>query len=379
MTSRGTRVLAIANAALWIAIALGIAKSAVPLDALGWDLSVFRDASKLLMRGAPLYDFAAQASEHTASFGRSFAVHYPYAYPPIFAMETAPLALVSQIAAFAIVTLASLAALAWAARRTTGRATDALWVTASYPAVYGILAGQLAIVALAIFVATYALLSRDRPIAAGLVCSLVAFKPQLLVVMPIFFLVVPRARRALVGLALGGAAQIALCFAIAPDATLAFPSALARMSAYVETHFRASLGFTWRSFFVVWMPHHRALADTLALVAILACGAAGTIAMMRSRGDLPRAMAIAMLTTFACAWHCAPYDWVVLALPAWLLVPRLKLSPLAMRGALVLFALPWTFVAIADAVPFHPALPYLCATSAWLVLRSQLDASRAAS
>ncbi len=372
---RGRGLLALANAALWAAIVLGIAKSAVPLDALGWDLGVFRDASRLLLRGAPLYDFDEQARAHAESFGRAFEVHYPYAYPPIFAMETAPLALIPQVAAFAIVTALGIALAAWAARRVTGRAADALWVTATYPAVYGILAGQLALVALFLFVATYALLEAKQPIAAGLVCSLLAFKPQLLVVLPILFAIVPRARRALVGLALGGAAQIALCFAVAPNAAMEFPGALARMSTYVETHFRASLGFTWRAFFAVMMPNRVGTTYVLAALAIIACGAIAIASMIRSRVDLPRAFAIAVLATFACAWHCAPYDWVVLALPAWLLVPRTNPSPLEKRALVLAFLLPWGFVATADAIPFHPAMPWLCVSSFWLVRRSQLGAS----
>jgi hypothetical protein len=252
-----------------------------------------------------------------------------------------------------------------------------LWVTLSYPAVYGILAGQLAIVALAIFVATLALLESDRALAAGLVCSLLAFKPQLLVVLPIFFVVVPRARRALIGLALGVAAQVALCFAIAFDATLAFPGALLRMSSYVETHFRASLGFTWRSFFSLLVPHHLVLSNALGAIAIAACAIIATLAMYRSRGDLQRAFAIAILATFACAWHCAPYDWAVLALPAWILVPRAKPSPIETRVLLLGFIASWTFVAIADAIHVHPAPPFLCAISVWLVRRApiQLGAS----
>lgn len=365
------RVLALANALLWAAIVLGIAKSHVPKDALGWDLSVFRDASGLLLRGQPLYDFAAQASAHAAAFGRTFAVHYPYAYPPIFAIETVPLALVSQVVAFSIVTVASLGALAWAARRATGSATNALWVTASYPAVYGILAGQFAIVALAIFVATLALLESDRAIAAGVVCSLLAFKPQLVVVMPILFAIVPRARRALVGLVIGVAAQAIACFVLAKDATLAFPSALARMSSYVETHFRASLGFTWRAFFALLLPDHRGAANALGALAIAACAIVVARAMWRSRGDLPRAFAIAILATFLCAWHCAPYDWVVLALPAWILIPRADPSPLETRALVFVFLLSWTFVAIADATRVHLALPCLGAVSAWLVRRAR--------
>ena len=245
---------------------------------------------------------------------------------------------------------------------------------------YGILAGQLAIVALAIFVATYALLEADRPVAAGLVCSLLAYKPQMLVVLPIFFVVTPRARRALIGLALGGAAQLAACFAIAPDATLAFPSAVARMSAYVETHFRPSLGFTWRAFFTLLAPGHHALANALGAIAACACAIVATVAMVRSRGDLPRAVfhrrssrrwrarGTARRTTGSCS-RCR--------FGSSLRASSFLQSKSAAR--VLAFILPWGFVAIADAIGFHPAMPFLCVVAVWMLRRARRELQLGAS
>ena len=382
MLNRRGRFVALAALALWGAIVLGLVKARVRPDMLGWDLGVFRDASRLLLEGRTLYDFDAQAAAHAEAFGRSFAVHYPYAYPPIFAIETAPLALASQAVAFAIVTFASVALVVWAARRATGGLEGALWVAASYPAVYGLLAGQTVFVALALFTVTYALLETDRPVAAGLCASLLAYKPQLLVALPFAMLVAPRARRGLVGLALGGAAQIALSIAVAPRATLAFPGAIRRMSAYADSHFRESLGFTWRSFFVCALPAHRGLAVGLAALAVAACGGVALAAMVRARRDLALVVSVAALATLACSWHCAPYEWVLLALPAWLLLPRANVSPLAARMLVLAFASTWAFVAVVDAqqrafgVAFHPALPLLCALSLWLVPRAARTAAQ---
>lgn len=367
---------------LWTAIAAGLAKARVRPDMLGWDLGVFRDASRLLLEGKPLYDFAAQADAHRSAFGRSFAVFYPYAYPPIFALETVPLAFVSQIVAFMIASVASVAAVTWAARRATGRAEDALWLVVSYPAVYGLLAGQMVFVALALFTATYALLDGERPLTAGFVASLLAYKPQLLLVLPLVFVVIPRARRGLVGLALGGLAQIALAFAVAPRETLAFPGAVRRMSTYAETHFRESLGFTWRAFFVVALPDHRALATALAALVVAACAGLALLAMVRARHDTALVVSIAALATLACAWHAAPYEWVLLALPAWLLLPRAAPSPRATRVLVLGLASTWALVAIVDAqerafgVALHPAMPALCVFSVWLVRRADPRVSK---
>ncbi len=366
----------IANVALYAAIAFGIATSGVALDALGWDLGVFRDASTLLLRHESLYDFAAQESAHRAAFGRAFLVHYPYAYPPIFAIECVPLSLVPQVVAFALVVLASIAALVWAARKTGGRALDALWVTVSFPAAYALLSGQLVFVALALFSASYALVRAHRPIAAGVVASLLAYKPQLVVVLPVAFAVMPRARRALVGLALGGAAQLALCLAIAPGDTLEFPSAVRHMSEYADTHFRESVNFTWKAFFTLLMPTHHGAALMLAAIVVAALGALALVAMVRAKHDLELVFGIAVLATLACAWRCAPYDWVLLALPAWLLLGRAAPSPNATRVLVALLASTWVMTNLVDAqertlgIALHPAAPMLTCAAAWLVTRS---------
>lgn len=81
----------------------------------------------------------------------------------------------------------------------------------------------------------------------------------------------------------------------------------------------------------------------------------------------------------ACAWHCAPYDWVVLALPVWLLASRIELSPIEKRGAVLAFILPWGFVAIADAIGFHPAMPFLCVVAVWMLRRARRELQLGAS
>jgi len=102
--------------------------------------------------------------------------------------------------------------------------------------------------------------------------------------------------------------------------------------------------------------------------------------MIRAKGDAALAVSIATLATLACAWHCAPYEWVLLALPAWLLVPRARPSALATRALVFALIATWVLVASVDAqtkslgFAFHPALPLLCVVSAWLVRKAQFAA-----
>ncbi len=379
--SRLVPLLALASVAPWIAVAAGVARGKAPPGWLGWDMASFRVASRLWLEGKPLYDFAAQAQARDRAFGPAFDVPYPFSYPPIFAIELVPLAKLPQTIAFLTIWIASVVVLAIAARRVTGRALDALWVTASFPGLLGLLAGQFVFLALGVLVATWALLQRERPLMAGLVVSLLAFKPQLLLFVPLVFLLHRPARRGLLGLVIGVVAQLAICLIAAPADTRAFPSALGRFNAYVATHFKDTLSFTWRAFFAVALPGHAALTSMLALVAMLACAVVGVLAMWRSRADLEALLAIAVLTTLAATWHCAPYDWVLIALPAWLLLPRAEPSSRALRVLGLLFIGLWGFVAIADAqrgalgFAIHPAMPALCGFSVWLVQAARPNAA----
>jgi hypothetical protein len=98
--------------------------------------------------------------------------------------------------------------------------------------------------------------------------------------------------------------------------------------------------------------------------------------MVRAKQDLRRTFGLAVLATFACAWHCAPYDWILLAIPAWLLLPRASPSPLAKRALVGLFLFGWTIVNLVDAeeaawgFALHPAMPMLCGWYFWLMKRT---------
>ncbi|HSQ66598.1 MAG TPA: hypothetical protein VLM85_25430, partial [Polyangiaceae bacterium] len=176
----------------------------------------------------------------------------------------------------------------------------------------------------------------------------------------------------------GVAAQLAICLVAAPSDTRAFPAALGRFNSYVATHFKDTLSFTWRAFFALALPGHGTLAAGCAAIAMVACAALGVVAMWRAREDTDACLAIAVLATLASTWHCAPYDWVLLALPAWLLLPRTSPSRGALRAIGLLYIGVWGFVALADVqrsafgVALHPAMPALCGLSFWLVRSSRI-------
>jgi len=370
---RRTRLLLFTNVGLWAAAIVRVARGGGEWEPgkmpLGWDLAVFRVASRMWRSGAPLYDFAEQARVHAELYGPGRDA-YPFAYPPLLAIEATPLALLPHALAYALVTVTSLAVLVLLLRRLELPARDALWVTASLPGFYALLAGQLSFVSLAIFAATYLLLRASRPFLAGLASSALAFKPQLLVALPLLFLVDRRRTPGLAGLVAGVVAQLGVSFALAPDATRAFPHALATFADHASERFKGSLSFTWRGLFELLLP--RAPATALAIGALLACAVVFARWVWTARADLDRAFSFTVIATLACAWHCAPYDWVLLALPAMLLLPRANprgLAPIMLVASLVGL---WLVTPFVDAqqrtfgVALHPAMILLIAFAAWL-------------
>ena len=81
-------------------------------------------------------------------------------------------------------------------------------------------------------------------------------------------------------------------------------------------------------------------------------------------------MAIAVLATFAAAWHAYAYDWVVLAFPVFVLLPRARLSRSLAAALGILYVALWTFVWLAKASAVQPAMPALAFVSFVLVRKS---------
>lgn len=364
------KLAAAASLAIFVAVVIGVAQGHAPRGWLGWDLASFRAAGRLLLSGTSIYDYDAQRAAHAAEFGaHAFAEVYPFGYPPQFAMEMVPLAKLPHEIAFGLVLVVSLAAGALAARSLTGNARDVAFVTATAPGVLALLAGQLSFVALGIVALCHALLVRKRSTAAGLVLSLLAFKPQLLVFLPFVFLF-RKDLRALGGLALGAALQVGACFLFDARDTLAWPRALAAFDAFAMKQ-GDEWSFTWRTFFAAASGRSEA-SVWIAMIVVALCAAAGIYAMWRARRDLDACFALAVLTTFVAALHCFAYDWVILACPLMLLLPRARPSRRAwlVLGALyvasALFAASVKAQEHAFGFALHPAMPALAGVCVWL-------------
>lgn len=152
-----------------------------------------------------LYDYAAMRQEWVA-LGSAFL--YPPLYPPTLAWFVAPFAALPFALGYAfwnVLLLASLVATWWLTVPPSSRVVRFahLAVALALPSVaFGLLLGQVVIVVAAAVSISWWLLRHNRPLAAGLVLSLIALKPQLALLVPLTLLVAGQ-RRAFLGWAAG--------------------------------------------------------------------------------------------------------------------------------------------------------------------------------
>jgi len=177
-------------ATLWvIATAHGLSDHAG--RPLGTDFSSFHTAGRLALEGRNPFDQAALYRAEQSAFGNATR-YYSFSYPPIFLLPAAALATLPYATALALwlaLTFGFYLAAMEVLRTRLDIASDKerrlfLLVAMAFPGVFINLShGQNGFLAAGLMAMGLALLDR-RPLAAGLCLGLLAFKPQLGVLIP---------------------------------------------------------------------------------------------------------------------------------------------------------------------------------------------------
>ena len=181
-----------------LAIAIWVATADGPVDRngkpIGTDFASFYAAGSLVLdgRAGDVYDMAAHYVREQQIFGAG-TPHYGWLYPPIFLLVAAPLALMPYLWALAVWQLSTfalyLAVIAGVVARMPMRSKVMIgptWlpVAAGFPAVFINLGhGQNGFLSAGLFGAALLALPA-RPILSGVLFGLLAYKPQLALVMP---------------------------------------------------------------------------------------------------------------------------------------------------------------------------------------------------
>ncbi|MDR4305594.1 DUF2029 domain-containing protein [Chelatococcus sambhunathii] len=222
-------------AAYVIALALMIATSHGGLDAagrpLGTDFSNVWSAGRLVLEGAPqaAYDVARHHGEQQREFGAAVPF-YGWHYPPMFLGLAALLATLPYVSALFVWQAATLPLYLWSLVRIVGaHRREVLLVGLAFPAVFvNLTHGHNGFLTAALFGCGLYILDR-RPLLAGVLLGLLAYKPQFGLLLPLVLIATGRWRTA-------GSAALTVA-AIAAASWVAF-------GAETWEAFRASAAFT---------------------------------------------------------------------------------------------------------------------------------------
>jgi len=318
----------IAGVVMWVAWLGSLLLGRGNLDArgtvVGADYLQFYTAGLTLRMGqsARLYDIPYQSALQQLVIGPRLSSYYAFITPPFLALLFVPFALLPYGASFTLWSLLGLAMLCVSLHWLNAPRQALLWALAFYPVLASASFGQNSLLSLALLTLTYVLWRKQQMLLAGLVCSLLMYKPQLTLGVGLLWLLSWRQDwHALLGWILGSSALASLCFAGWPLASRAYVEFalhvlpdLPEWKQFPLWHLHTIRGF-WR----LLLPGHNLLADVLTLL----LDAVGLWAFWqlsrRLRGQDALRYAAAVALTLWLTPHAMIYDWAILLIPAVLL------------------------------------------------------------
>ena len=334
VTPRRMKYAWITGAALWLAwlvsIALGPGNLDLAGNVIGTDyLQFYTSGITLRLHGSQrLYDFPFQQELEQAVVGGQFESIYAFLTPPFFAWLYLPLSFLPYTVSFLAWSLLGLVLL-WASLRWLGvehpwRAF--LWALTWFPVFASISFGQNSLLSLAILSLVYFLWLRRRPWAAGLVSSLLLYKPQFLLgVSLLWCLDWRREGKSLLGLFLGAGLLGGLSFWAMPQASREYLAISRQLLSNLLTleGFPLWHAHTLRAFWLLIFPGGSTLAELFALAVSLAGLGAFLRLWWKQRVHPSLVYAAAIGWTVLVSPHAMIYDWALLLIPAVLLWKKL--------------------------------------------------------
>jgi hypothetical protein len=258
------------------------------------------------------------------------------------------------------IALCGLGSVAWLIARAPFWRAHAVWALPAsvlfVPFTESLVSAQKGTVLLALFTTTFALLERRRAFAAGAVFGLVAFKPQLGLVLA-GVMVFERNARFLAGAAATGLALLGLSLAVDPALPLAWVRALAHTTPQMEPELlRRSHTALGQVRLLVGAWSGPVVVGFWALIAGATVAAlAWVLRAAREPADLPLRFSAIVLATLLVSPHLYGYDLTLLLLPVALLVGDASVVARRSRArwALALFLLGGVSTRLAAIAPIQ--------------------------
>ena len=338
LSSRRLTYAWIAGGVLWfawlISSLLGPGNMDLAGQVVGTDYLQFYSAGVTLRQGqsADLYNFEYQSQLEQSIAGPGLTSFHAFLTPPFLAWLFIPLSLLPYTWSFIVWSLLSFLFL-WSSIKllfTEQPFKSFLWSLTWFPIFAAISFGQNSILSLLFFCLAYWLWRKEKFLAAGLVSSLLLFKPQMILGLGLLWLLESRKSwKSLLGLILGGAALAGLCFWLLPDASRSYIDLVRNFlpGMIYQDQFPLWHLHSLRGFWILLFPGQVWLAEGLSMLFTIA----GVVVYIlfwrtnRNKSDLLFAGAICL--TIWITPHAMAYDWSILLIPAilfWQDLPQLK-------------------------------------------------------
>jgi alpha-1,2-mannosyltransferase len=338
LNKRRMQYALITGAILWSAWMLSSLLGSGNMDragqVIGTDYLQFYSASLTVRQGhsADLYNFKYQSQLEQTIAGQGLQSFHAFITPPFLAWLYIPFTFLPYVWSFLAWSLLGLIFL-WLSIRLLAaerRLNTFRWSLTWFPIFAAISFGQNSLLILLLFSITYWFWRQEKPFLAGLMSSLLLFKPQMLLGIVILWLLDWRKSwKSLLGMCLGGTILAGLCFIFSPEAS----------KAYIDLAHDFLPGMIYQEQFPLWnmdslrgfwallLPGHEWLTEGLSLL-LSGFGIIGFFFLWRkNRAQNDLLFAGAVCLTIWITPHAMIYDWSILLIPAiifWQAVPHMR-------------------------------------------------------
>ena len=317
----------IAGGALWFAWILSSLLGPGNMDlagqVVGTDYLQFYTAGVTLRQGlsSELYSFSDQSQLQQAIAGPNLTSFHAFITPPFLAWLFVPLSLLPYVWSFIVWSILGLFFL-WMSVRlllSIKPFKSFLWSLTWFPIFAAISFGQNSLLSLFLLSLTYWLLKKEKLLAAGIISSLLLFKPQLVLGLGLLWLLEWRKSwKSLLGLIFGGGILAGFCFWLLPDASRAYID-LARNflpGMIYQEQFPLLHMHSLRGFWLLLFPGNRWLVEGLSIVLSILGVVVFYDYWRKNRGESDLLFAGAICLTVWITPHAMIYDWSILLIPA---------------------------------------------------------------
>jgi alpha-1,2-mannosyltransferase len=338
LTPRRLKYALIAGGVLWFAWMISVLFGPGNMDlagqVVGTDYLQFYSAGVTIRQGqsANLYNFPYQSQLEQAIAGPELTSYHAFITPPFLAWLYVLFTFLPYSWSFLVWSLIGFFFL-WVSIKLIAALQpnkSFIWALTWFPIFAAISFGQNSLLSLFLFSLTYWLWRKDKYLLAGLVSSLLLYKPQLVLGLGLLWLLEWRTSwKSLFGLAAGAATLAGLCFWLLPDASRAyidlsrnFLPGLMYQDQFPIWHLHSLRGF-WTMLF----PGTHWLSEGLSLLLSIAGIVVFILFWRKNRYNKSLIFAGAICLTIWITPHAMIYDWSILVIPAilfWQALPQLK-------------------------------------------------------